>query len=391
MGYPDYLVHYNKNHDKRTGRFTFGDGNGDGVSPDDYRTPELDKKYDELKKTGIFNNRPEKWLTPNEDPDKEWGKDWARAARIGLEAQKRWYGADDNEDNDMLSWFMFEDQTIGMPEVAYLVNAGWSKDKIIDIFQTADKFRDQNNKYEDDYVADKGFKVGEKGWSKVFTEAFNSSPYNGTYNMMEGYWQMDGKSSDAGEFGKFIDDCIKVSKEMEHSDMDYSNTDYLVHFNPNHDKKNGQFTFSPDTPKVRPFAKSEGKLNSPSEKWKYKKERKKDLRGEGYTKTGARTFAQTEANIKLGLARQRNRYVKENIKYTKKADKYREAGNKEKAKAWTDKAILSYKNAKLTETYMNDKSIQDLGKVMVNTLSAEFVKGMILADNAPRFAVSISL
>ncbi len=159
---------------------------------------------------------------------------------------------------------------------------------------------------------------------------------------------------------------------------------YLIHYNKNHDPKSGRFTFSPDTPKIRPFAKEEGKINSPSEKWKYKKQRRSDLRGEGYTKTGARAFAQTEANIKLGLARQRNRYVKENIKYNEKAEKYRKSGDAEKAKMWADRAIMSYKNAKLTDTYMNDKSIQDLGKVMVNTLSAEFVKGGIAGRAAAK-------
>ena len=69
MEYPDYLVHYNKNHDKRTGRFTFGDGNGDGVSPDYYRTPELDKKYDELKKTGIFDLYNKHWLEPEDNAE----------------------------------------------------------------------------------------------------------------------------------------------------------------------------------------------------------------------------------------------------------------------------------------------------------------------------------
>lgn len=242
MRYPDYLVHYNKNHDKKTGRFTFGDGNGDGVSPDDYRTPELDKKYSELEKTGVLTRESKKWLTPSDDPEKEWGKDWAKAARIGLEAQKRWFDPGDIEETDSLSWFMFEDQTIGMPEVAYLVNAGWSKDKIIDIFKTANTFRDYNSKYEDAYVADKNVKIGDKKWHSVFNDAFNSSPYKGTYAMTEGYWQMDGgRSPDHGELGEFIDACIKVSKDMKHSDIDYS--EYLMHFNKNHDKKSGRFSF----------------------------------------------------------------------------------------------------------------------------------------------------
>lgn len=34
MGYPDYLVHYNRNHDKKSGRFTYGDGDGDGIRDD---------------------------------------------------------------------------------------------------------------------------------------------------------------------------------------------------------------------------------------------------------------------------------------------------------------------------------------------------------------------
>lgn len=29
-----YLIHFNKNHDKRNGRFTYGDGDGDGISDD---------------------------------------------------------------------------------------------------------------------------------------------------------------------------------------------------------------------------------------------------------------------------------------------------------------------------------------------------------------------
>lgn len=32
--YPDYLVHYNKNHSKSNGQFTSGDGDGDGIVND---------------------------------------------------------------------------------------------------------------------------------------------------------------------------------------------------------------------------------------------------------------------------------------------------------------------------------------------------------------------
>lgn len=34
MKYPDYLVHFNRNHDTKTGQFAPGDGDGDGVSND---------------------------------------------------------------------------------------------------------------------------------------------------------------------------------------------------------------------------------------------------------------------------------------------------------------------------------------------------------------------
>lgn len=32
--YPSYLIHFNRQHDPKTGKFTFGDGDGDGVSND---------------------------------------------------------------------------------------------------------------------------------------------------------------------------------------------------------------------------------------------------------------------------------------------------------------------------------------------------------------------
>ena len=34
MWYPSYLIHYNKNHSSKNGRFVSGDGDGDGISDD---------------------------------------------------------------------------------------------------------------------------------------------------------------------------------------------------------------------------------------------------------------------------------------------------------------------------------------------------------------------
>lgn len=42
----DYLIHFNKNHDPKSGRFAPGDGNGDGVvgKRSEHMTPEQKKK-----------------------------------------------------------------------------------------------------------------------------------------------------------------------------------------------------------------------------------------------------------------------------------------------------------------------------------------------------------
>ena len=34
MSYPDYIIHYNKNHSKSNGQFVSGDGDGDGIAND---------------------------------------------------------------------------------------------------------------------------------------------------------------------------------------------------------------------------------------------------------------------------------------------------------------------------------------------------------------------
>ena len=45
MYYPDYLIHYNKNHSAKNGQFTSGDGDGDGISNDHaHRSKEGKKK-----------------------------------------------------------------------------------------------------------------------------------------------------------------------------------------------------------------------------------------------------------------------------------------------------------------------------------------------------------
>lgn len=50
MGYPDYLVHYNRNHDKKSGRFTYGDGDGDGIRDDHSNQKDKESFGDKVKK-----------------------------------------------------------------------------------------------------------------------------------------------------------------------------------------------------------------------------------------------------------------------------------------------------------------------------------------------------
>ena len=59
-----YLIHFNKNHDKRNGRFTYGDGDGDGITDDhanrkSIASRESVKLYKDIKKKGI-NSRDSK-------------------------------------------------------------------------------------------------------------------------------------------------------------------------------------------------------------------------------------------------------------------------------------------------------------------------------------------
>lgn len=241
MRYPDYLVHYNKNHDKRTGRFTFGDGNGDGVSPDNYRTPELDKKYDELKKTGVLNlydNKP--WLNPEDNIEEKWGKDVAKAVDIGIKAfgaEKMW-GSEDIDKNSIRSWFLLEDQAIGFPEIAYLVVKGWSGDKIFNALRDANKMWEKTNEFRNDYTG-----YPNEGWLKKSIGIAEKDPYKNVYTLMEASRHITDESDTVDTY---IAECEKLLKEMEHSDMDYSSMDYseyLMHFNKNHDKKSGRFTY----------------------------------------------------------------------------------------------------------------------------------------------------
>jgi len=60
----NYLCHYNKNHDPKNGRFTYGDGNGDGISGTKTPKNQNDKKVEYNKdghKKGVYSAKIENY------------------------------------------------------------------------------------------------------------------------------------------------------------------------------------------------------------------------------------------------------------------------------------------------------------------------------------------
>lgn len=249
-------MHFNKNHDK-LGRFTFGDGNGDGVSPNSFRTPDLDKEYANLEKSGLIKATTAsiKSLDENDDPNEKWGKDITNAAKIGIAAAMNigYEHAFDPEEqtlNDMLNTFVLNDhfEQNAYFEVAYLASKGWTKDQIVKAFKSADDMWSKNMEYEDAVVDYRKNKLKEKVVDT--TEVWVNMPYTGIYTMADRAYEID--DDEPGFLGDYADSCITYAKAkiidpdgmhlvIEHSD---SSDDYLEHFNPNHDPKNGQFTYS---------------------------------------------------------------------------------------------------------------------------------------------------
>lgn len=250
--YPDYLVHFNPNHDPKNGQFTFSKNGSSG-----YNNTNLDTKYNTFK-NDIFSTNNLKWLTPEDNAEEKWGKDIAKAADIGIEAlgvSGEWGDPGDLEENDVRSWFMLEDQTIGYPGVAYLAMKGKSRDEILDIMKScyemekinsevATKYRDSHSNDINSYTDNNGNKLYSKS---LLDEARENTPYKNVFELADLYGfdvaykdQSESRMNDYNRLVKYIDSCIKVSKEMEHSD---TSKDCLQHFNPNHDKL-GRFSFS---------------------------------------------------------------------------------------------------------------------------------------------------
>lgn len=101
---------------------------GKVVNDDDY----IDGQYSRYLKDEAFRNK------------------WLNDAELGLKALSRsiYTDIDDPTDKNEKEWFLFEDQTLGMPEVASLINRGVSIDSVKSLITDADNIKDYS--YDDD-------------------------------------------------------------------------------------------------------------------------------------------------------------------------------------------------------------------------------------------------
>lgn len=297
-----YLIHFNPNHDKKNGRFTFkkawdkidtavskgydavekvakgtyrgirkefkdpssADFNGDKVRtastpknlsgenldadkvnkdiapgkkpPEAFKTSELDADYARVKSAKIPELQSKlPWLNDNDDANKIWGEQNVKAADIGLKALnkigRQGYDEKTGITNGDRSWFIIEDQTIGMPSIAWLASKGKNEKEIASIIDSNYRCQQANYEYE-----------GQYNWLKnreEYEKYANNVPYK---NLV---WELSEYAGYGygGESDDFINACVEVANEskVKHSVM-VNCGNYLVHYNKNHSKANGQFT-----------------------------------------------------------------------------------------------------------------------------------------------------
>ena len=249
--YPDYLVHFNPNHDPKTGQFAPGAG---GLTSN--------KIGARLKKTDLLNlDGPTAWR----DFDNKTGN-YSRlkaAADTGMKAMAK-CGDKEPLEEGWDDWFLFEDQTFGMPQIADLANKGKTKDEIKQIIKDCQEYS------KNDYFTDLPGVWALDEWA-------NSNQY----------YTVDGD--------KYIDACIEVAKEnrqLKQSGITKFGN-YLCHFNKNHSPKNGQFTSGDgDGDNIRDdhhnYKKNKGDLSVSKSLKKYTgKNAEKNLKKDGYYKVAS--------------------------------------------------------------------------------------------------------
>lgn len=136
---------------------------------------------------------------------------------------------------------------------------------------------------------------------------------------------------------------------------------YLVHFNPRHDPKTGRFDYALTGDKKKAYNGTGGgiiSLKYMNDQYKgYKKENKGILRSRG--------MASNAAIFNRKFTRAYNENLRKNKKYVKKALKAYEKQDENKYNKYVDKIIQTYKDAKLSEKYI--QQCYDLGKATYST------------------------
>ena len=133
-------------------------------------------------------------------PYKDWqnNKRIVSSAVLGLEALKKTYSdIQDSHDKGEQEWFLFEDQTYFLPQIADLVNQGYSKNEIIsNLNKMYDKTQNVIEKYE------------ASGNNDAINKYYDSDP---TVFAIREAWDPWVRSKKE----RFIDDCIEAAKILK--------------------------------------------------------------------------------------------------------------------------------------------------------------------------------
>lgn len=229
------LYHFNGIHDK-LGRFGSGDGDGDGIIDDnhnqrtpkktskkivgksnkkegknkkpgsDFRTPELDEEYKKITSVKIPEYYKLGWYDDNDvNLVEKWGKEGVNAADVGLKALNK-VGRDGYDEkvgitNSDRSWFMFEDQTVGYPDIAYLACQGKSVDEINSIMKSYKACMEANCDFDAQYKYKEA--IDKFGSFENYMKAY---PYPNASAALNEY-------EINGEGDPYIDACVEYAKE----------------------------------------------------------------------------------------------------------------------------------------------------------------------------------